>query len=202
MTAIAPEKTSVSLEEYYEFEWNSEIRNEYEDGKIIPMAYTSDNHMEIEKNLLTSLISCLKTKGAGKVFPSSKLISVEDCNQVYYPDLSVFLEPAQHKVVYKGKMKAATNPTVIIEILSGSTERKDKGKKARCYKSLPSLQQYVLISQEEMLVEIFTRQSGENEWLQKEYFKPSDILNIADCKIPLDEIYENVEFEEGEAASD
>jgi Uma2 family endonuclease len=199
-TAIAPDKEKISLETYFEQEWDSETRNEFEEGKVIAMPYATKNHIRLVRNLSRLLDVCTQSSTA-EVFTNDLMIQVEDCNRFYYPDLSVFTEPVEEEI-YIGKMKAAVNPAVIIEILSESTEKRDRGTKKRCYQTLPSLRQYVLVSQEEMLVEVFTRHNGGDEWLHKEYYRPDDQVLIADFKIPLKDIYQKVVFEEGEKVSD
>ncbi len=188
----------ISLEEYFEREFNSETRNEFIDGQIRHIPYASENHRQIVHNLDLRLGICLNAKEE-KVFTNDTLIYWWDCNKGYYPDVAVFPSDIEYRD-YKGKMKAALNPTALIEVLSESTEHVDRGEKWKCYQQIPSLNQYILVSQDEMLVEVFTRYNGSDEWLNKHIRKEEQFLTIGDCRISLREIYQKVKF--GNAASD
>lgn len=84
-----------------------------------------------------------------------------------------------------------TNPTIIIEVLSSSTEAYDRGKKFNCYKTLPSFQQYVLVSSEEFLVETFDK-TKEEKWLLSSEILAEKKVKIGDCEILLADIYNKI----------
>ena len=88
------------------------------------------------------------------------------------------------------------NPTVIFEVLSESTEAYDRGVKFGHYRRIPSLREYVLVSQDRMLVERYTRQG--DDWLLSEFTRPDQSLRLEsiDCTIPLDRIYAKVKFDQ------
>jgi Uma2 family endonuclease len=90
-------------------------------------------------------------------------------------------------------MKATLNPSVVIEILSDSTEQHDKTNKTRCYKKIPGLQQIVFLSQKEQHVRILENEAG--KWVDTEFYEPEDVPRIGDCDIPIQEIYRRVVFE-------
>jgi len=94
-------------------------------------------------------------------------------------------------------MKATLNPSVVIEILSDSTEQNDKTNKTRCYKKIPGLQQIVFVSQKEQHVRILENENG--KWVDTEYYEPEDLPHIGDCHVPLHEIYRRVSFEQAKA---
>ena len=84
------------------------------------------------------------------------------------------------------------NPSVVIEILSNSTEYLDKTTKTRCYKKIPGLRQIVFVAQKEKHVRILERE-GER-WIDTEFYEENDVPRIGDCDVPLNEIYRKVEF--------
>ncbi len=183
---------SISLEDYFVFESKAEGRHEFIDGKIVAMAYTSPEHGIIAHNLDVMLGMCVREKDC-QVFTGDRMLFAKDCNQVFYPDLLIVC--GEHKFYPAGpKMKATLNPSVVIEILSDSTEHLDKTSKTRCYKKIPGLKQIVLLSQKEQHVRILENEDG--KWVDTEYYEPEDLPRIGDCEIPLHEIYRRVVFEE------
>ncbi len=197
MTAQArsmPQPTATlatTLEEYFAFEMKAEGRHEFIDGKIVAMAYTSEPHGKIASNLNRLLGNCLLGKSCD-VYSGDRMLFVKDCNQVFYPDLLVVC--GEHKFYPAGpKMKATLNPSVVIEILSDSTEHLDKTNKTRCYKKIPGLQQIVFVSQKEQHIRILENEAG--KWIDTEFYEPEDVPRIGECDVPLHEIYRRVEFE-------
>lgn len=194
MTAQArlmPQPTPTTLEEYFAYEMKAEGRHEFIDGKIVAMAYTSPEHGIIAHNLDVMLGICTRAKDC-QVFTGDRMLFIKACNQVFYPDL--LLVCGEHKFYQAGpKMKATINPSVVIEILSDSTEQNDKTNKTRCYKQIPGLRQIVFLSQKEQHVRILENEDG--KWVDTEYYEPEDVPRIGDCDIPLQEIYRRVEFE-------
>jgi len=182
---------SISLEDYFAFELKAEGRHEFIDGKIVAMACTSEPHGKIASNLNRLLGNCLLEK-ACDVYSGDRMLFVKDCNQVFYPDLLIVR--GAHKFHQAGtKMKATLNPSVVIEILSDSTEQNDKTNTTRCYKKIPGLQQIVFVSQKEQYVRVLENEDG--KWVDTEYYEPENVPHIGDCDIPLHEIYRRVEFE-------
>lgn len=199
MTLEAVQTRKISLEEYFEMEYAARERHEFVNGEIRTMPYTTENHQLIVANFLAFLVFSFRDKDK-KVLASDRLIFAPECNKTYYPDLSIFPDTIEYKV-YKGKMKAALNPVTIIEVLSDSTEAIDRGEKFACYKTIPSLKQYVLVSQNEIKVEVFTRQDAHNEWLYKEYDDENEAVEIGENQVPVQEIYRKVDFEKVEGKS-
>ncbi len=94
----------------------------------------------------------------------------------------------------KQGLDALTNPYIVIEILSNSTESYDRGEKYECYQTLESLKEYVLVSAKKRKVEVFARNTP-YEWIQRIYNDENSIVKIGDCEIELAEIYRMVNFE-------
>ncbi len=181
-----------SLAEYFEYEYVAEEKHEYLSGEIVAMGYASERHNIIVSNLMLLLGLCLR-KGNCKVMTSSRMVYVEECNKVFYPDIVIVCE--SEKFTYSKNMDAETNPSVVIEVLSNSTENEDRGSKMTCYKKIKGLKQYILISQKQKYVEIHERMS-EKSWLSTEYTESDTKLQIGDCEVVLEEIYEKIVFEE------
>ena len=185
------EAPAATLEEYFAFEIKAEGRHEFVDGKIVAMAYTSEAHGKIASNLNRLLGNCLLEK-ACDVYSGDRMLYIKACNQVFYPDLLVVC--GEHSFYQSGpKMKATLNPSVVIEILSDSTEQHDKTNKTRYYKKIPGLQQIVFLSQKEQHVRILENEAG--KWVDTEFYEPEDVPRIGDCDIPIQEIYRRVVFE-------
>jgi len=181
----------ITLEDYFAFELKATGKHEFIDGKIVAMAYTSPEHGIIVHNLDVTLGLCTRENDC-QVFAGDRMLLVKACNQVFYPDL--LLVCGTHQFHQAGpNMKATLNPSVVIEILSDSTEQTDKTKKTRCYKKIPGLKQIVFVSQKEQHLRILENEDG--KWVDTEYYEPQDLPRIGGCDIPLQEIYRRVEFE-------
>lgn len=185
-------KKGVTLEEYFEFELKAERRHEFIGGKIEAMAYTSPEHGLLVSNLGLALGICLRDKDCS-IFLGDRMLFVRDCGDVFYPDLLIVCGKHEFYPVRKN-MKATLNPSVVVEVLSDSTEYLDKTTKTRCYKKIPGLRQIVFISQKEKHVRILERE-GER-WIDTEFYEENDVPRIGDCDVPLNEIYRKVEFAE------
>ena len=197
MTTEAQSKpVKISLAEYFEMEFRSEKRHEYHDGLVVEMTYASDNHELIVANLLRILGNCLLDSDC-VVYPSNRMLYVPACNKVFYPDASIYCSKRE-TYRYSENMTALLNPSVLIEVLSDSTQRDDKEKKWRCYRQTTSLKQYVLIAQDEFYIKTLNRTTTENEWLQIETDDEDAILKIGDCDVSMSDIYRNTVFESGE----
>jgi Uma2 family endonuclease len=191
-------QTLISTEDYFEMEYASETRHEFIDGEIRAMPYTTENHQLIITNLLTVLGSFFITRKE-KVLSSDRLLFVEACSAAYYPDVTIFPANIEYKP-YRGKMMAALNPPVIIEVLSESTAHIDRGAKLHCYKTISSLKQYLLISQDEKRVEVYNRHNGSDEWLYTDFVRDEQTVNIGGCAVSIKDIYRKVAFETAKKA--
>lgn len=136
----------MSVSEYLVFERESEIRHELVDGYLYSMTGASDRHEEIAANLLAALHQHLKGSGC-RVYGSNLKIRVGD--DFLYPDLFVRCAAERGDSYFK------TDPKLVIEVLSPNTQRYDRGDKRLAYQSLPSLEEYVLVSQDEPSIEIY-----------------------------------------------
>ena len=183
-------------EEYLKFEREAEERHEFIDGKIIKMAGESLSHSRICMNLAVEFGSRLRGKNCEGLSPNMKVRTTTK-SLFAYPDLTIVCgEPKFHDV----KKDVLINPKVIFEVLSPSTERYDRGEKFQYYKNeTPSLADYILVSQDQILVEQFTKQENES-WLYRSCSKAEDILRIEsiEAEVALQDIYMRVGFPQAE----
>ena len=177
-----------ALEAYFNLEYKAERRHEFIDGKVVAMAYTSEEHGTIVSNLNRLLGNCLLEQDCS-VYASDRMVLVPGCNGSFYPDVLVVCGEHQFYQVHKN-MRATLNPSVIVEVLSNSTEHIDKTHKTRCYKQIPSLRQMLFVAQDEMHVRILEKE-GE-KWVDTEFYENEAVLRIGECLIPLPEVYRRV----------
>jgi Uma2 family endonuclease len=177
--------------EYLELEAQAEFRSEYHDGEIVPMTGGSINHNRIVGNLNAALKIALKGQ-AYEVFANDLRLWLSQYRRYFYPDLMVI---AGEPLFHESRNDTIINPIVIVEVLSRSTSSYDKGEKFRFYRSLPGLQEYILIDQYSFYIEQFVKAS-EGKWLFGDRESSDAILKFSslDLQIPLSEIYERVEF--------
>jgi Uma2 family endonuclease len=193
-----------TVEEYLALERASEERHEFLDGQIYAMAGESNEHADISVNLVRELSSQLKgtpcrvwTKDS-KVLSGPAIRSYKSIKGLFsYPDIVVVCgEPRfldEHRDVL-------LNPTLIIEVLSPSTESFDRGEKFRRYRThLASLTDYVQVSQALPLIEHFRRQSND-EWVLSTVSDMAGSLHLAsiNCTLRMSEVYDRVTFPEEE----
>jgi Uma2 family endonuclease len=172
-------------EEYLALERNEKFKSEYKNGYITAMSGTSPEHNTIALNFASEIRAQFKGK-PGDVYMSDVRLRVTPTGLYTYPDVMAVCGGAQFA---EGDLETLLNPTMIAEVLSRSTERYDRGDKFEDYRTLPSLMEYVLLSQEEVMVERFVRQ-GE-KWVRTEYrdIEESLVLDSIGCVIPLRELY-------------
>jgi Uma2 family endonuclease len=158
------------------------------------MAGVSPNHETIVVNLSAELRN--NTRGRGcRVFSSNLKVKVPIYPPYRYPDVTAFCGEPIYENFYG--LEVLVNPSLIVEILSPSTESFDLTDKFTYYKSIESFTEYLLISQDRPHVVLYTKQD-EQVWLHREYNNLSETIYLSsmDCKISLAEIYLDIEFEE------
>jgi Uma2 family endonuclease len=175
-----------TVEEYLELEKTSEIRHEYVYGKLIPMAGESKLANRIAGNCYAFFLEALQEEVFEMYIHDVRLMV--DSKLYRYPDLVVV------PVTDDSDPYATTQPILIIEVLSPSTENIDRGEKLRQYSRLPSLQYYLLISQEEPLVEMYSRLDG--RWVLDFFTDLEEIISlpVLQTDLPLKVIYQKVKF--------
>lgn len=165
-----------------------ELKSEYVDGQILPAPRANLTHNGIVWNLAGELGNRLRGKPF-HVLISRMRIKVRSTEMYAYPDIVLVQgEP----LLEDEHQDTLLNPTILIEVLSPSTERYDRGDKWAHFRQLETLQTYVLVAQDEVRVETFTRRG--DEWIYAEASGAAGVLNLpaAGCSVPLDAIYEPV----------
>ena len=191
---LPEEKTKYTLEEYLELDHASEEKIEFWDGHIFTLAGASPNHNRIQRNTMFALHLKLRGKSC-EVFPSDMRVKVPGYLPYRYPDLSALCGEAKFEKL--GKQELFVNPSLIVEVLFGSTEAFDRSYKFTYYKSIESFVEYVLIAHDRPHVSQFVKQS-DNSWLNHEFnsLEDSFYLSSLDCDLALADVYEAVEFPE------
>ena len=180
----------VSPEEYLALERKAEYKSEYIDGLIYAMAGGSERHNLIAANIIIALGAQLRTRPC-RVYPSDLKVRVPNSTRFFYPDVSVICGDTQFA---DDEKDVILNPVLIVEVLSESTAAYDRGKKFLSYQQIDTLKEYLLVSQDEFLVECYARQNSDT-WL---YFKmsgldsPSLIMPYLQCELDLRDIYNKV----------
>ncbi len=188
------EKRYYSIEEYLALEEVAEYKNEYRNGEIVPMTGTTTNHNEIVTNLCAHLKFALRGQNY-RVFLGDVRLWIPRYRQYTYPDLMIISgEP-----IYEGTNQTTVmNPFFIVEVLSKSTQDYDRGTKFNYYRSIPQMQEYILIDQYQFLVEQFYKNS-EGKWVLNEYESENLTLSLQSInfQISMTDIYEQINFATG-----
>jgi Uma2 family endonuclease len=177
----------LTVEEYLKSEQDGEIRHEYVAGQIYVMAGASEAHNLIAGNIFALLRPHLRGSLCRAFVSDMKVkIKAQQADIFYYPDLLVTCDPNDNKKYFK------TNPNLIVEVLSDSTETTGKRKKRMNYQSLDSLQEYILVSQDRVRVEIYRRDDRGN-WIVETLGKNNILqLDSVGLTLTMADIYEDV----------
>jgi Uma2 family endonuclease len=191
MSAIPHQPVQMSESEYLDFERNSEFKHEYINSEIFAMAGASDEHNLIVASLIIAIGSQLRGSNC-KIYPSDMRVKIEATGSYLYPDILVL---CGEKKFAAGSFDTLLNPTLIIEVLSPSTEAYDRGKKFADYRKIPSLQEYILISQDKASVERYSR-GGAGEWTLIEFEGLDAKLELSSIgsTLALADVYEQISF--------
>ncbi|MBZ0289024.1 MAG: Uma2 family endonuclease [Anaerolineae bacterium] len=191
---MALPKTHMTPEEYLTFERASEEKHEYYAGEIFAMTGASENHNLIAGSTYAALYAQLRKRPCN-VYPSDMRVKVHATGLYTYPDITIVCGTPE---LEDNNIDTLLNPTVIIEVLSPSTEAYDRGKKFRHYKTIKSLQDYILISQDSMRIEHFALR--DNEWVYADAEVPNAVITLPsiDCTLRLSDVYEKITFDKPE----
>lgn len=180
-------------EQYLALEREAEYKSEYINGQIFAMSGASREHDLIAVNLIRELSSQLRGRPC-ELHISDMRVKVSPTGMYTYPDVTVVCGEPQFEDVH---VDTLTNPTLIIEILSPSTEAYDRGEKFAHYRRLPSLTDYVLVAQDTVQIEHYVRQDNTGgHWDFTVTSDPSGTLHLPSigCNVIVRDIYERVEF--------
>ena len=181
---------AISPAEYLVQERAAEYKSEYYNGHPYVLAGASERHNTISGNVFVELHTALKQRPC-KVYTNDLKVATPGLYKFFYPDVVVVCGTPQF---HDSEKDVVLNPLLIIEVLSESTERYDRGQKFQTYQQIESLREYVLVAQNDFVVETFSLQDN-GDWL---YHKASGLNNIITltalgCQLALADIYAKVE---------
>jgi Uma2 family endonuclease len=179
----------ITPEEYLEIERKAESKSEYYKGEVFAMAGASRAHNRIVGNLIGQFYQQLRNSTC-EAYPSDMRVQVSDA--YLYPDVSVVCGESR---LADGQFDNLINPTLIVEVLSPSTEAYDRIVKFELYQGIESLQQYLMVSADRLEMDLCTRQSDGTWLLSKltQWHDAADLRSIG-CRLAAADVYENVQF--------
>lgn len=185
-TAISEKR--FTLDEYFKYEEQAVYKSEFHNGKIIPMAGGTIAHARIITNILK--IFGLLEDDSFEVYSSELKIYIPAYNHSVYSDGLIIVGAPE---MYEGGNQAILNPTLIVEVLSDSTEKYDRGEKFRKYQTLPSFQEYMLIDQKMAAVDVLQKE-GERNWRMRTSIGLDDEVHLKtiDATLKMSDIYRKV----------
>lgn len=186
-----PAKRRYSPAEYLALEEQATERHEYRNGEIIPMAGGTTAHNSIAVNFLAFAKFGLRGQGY-RPFMGDVKLWIPQPPQYTYPDVMLVKGQPEH---HGEGTTIITNPQVIVEVLSRSTQAKDQTEKFRYYRSIPSFQEYILISQYDYYAEQYVKTEN-GKWLLGEYSGADATITLATVELSLSfqDLYEDVDF--------
>ncbi|RKU32071.1 hypothetical protein C6497_00085 [Candidatus Poribacteria bacterium] len=184
-------RTHFTPDEYLVLERKAAYKSEYFRGEIVAMSGASRAHNLITLDIATELNNQLRGQGC-EVYSSDMRVRIAHSEAYFYPDVVVACNQPKFEDVF---MDSITNPVIIIEVLSPSTEEYDRGEIFELYKQLPSLKEYILVAQEKFTVEHYAIR--DTEWDVNISENPTDILTLSTirCTLTLKDIYRRVDLD-------
>ncbi|MCY3724394.1 Uma2 family endonuclease [Candidatus Poribacteria bacterium] len=190
MSSIAA-RTYLTPEEYIAVERKATLKSEYLSGEIVAMSGASNEHNLITMNTANGLYNQVTERGC-RVYGSDMRVGISTGVSYFYPDVTIVCdEPRFEDDVFD----TLINPRVVIEVLSDSTANYDRGEKFIRYRQLESLQEYILISQDQVHIEHYLRQG--KQWILSEFSALENVLPLVsiEAELSLGQVYRFVEFE-------
>ncbi len=180
----------ITPEEYLRLERQSEEKHEYYNGEVFAMPSANENHNIVMGSALSALYGQLRKRPC-QIYPSDMRVRIPATGLYTYPDISVVCGTTEFE---DDGVDTLLNPTIIIEVLSSSTEQYDRGKKFQHYRTIPSLQEYILIAQDSVRIEHYARQG--DQWILTDAKSIDSVLTLPsiDCMLALSDVYEKVNF--------
>jgi Uma2 family endonuclease len=187
--SLLPNNRHMTAEEYLVFERASDTKHEFFDGELIDLAWINIDHAQLVHNISGLLYTQRRLQGCLTITNNLR-IRIGKARAYTYPDVPVICGEPQFADEQKDVL---LNPTIIFEILSPSTEVIDRVRKFAYYLELPSLQSYLLVTQDHPQIEHYIRQTDES-WVYSKVSTLADQVTLpsANCTLRLEEIYENV----------
>lgn len=192
VAAISTTQKRYSPEEYLALEAESEVKHEYRDGEIIEMVGGTTNHNTITLNFVFCFLSCFRNSDY-KIYSSDVRLWIPATRKYTYPDAMI----VKGEPIYTDTSQVTiTNPMVIAEVLSSSTQNYDQSEKFDAYRSIPNFSEYLLIDQYQCYIKHFAK-TAENKWLLTDCKDINTTLSLAsiDFDLALGELYKGIVFE-------
>ncbi|BAY12483.1 Uma2 family endonuclease [Calothrix sp. NIES-2098] len=179
-------------EEYLELEEAADYKSEYIDGQIIPMAGGTINHNQIALNLSSELNFAFK-KQHYRVYMGDVRLWIAQKRTYTYPDVMILADEPEY---FNNRLDIIVNPQVIVEVLSKSTKGYDREGKFEAYRTIPTFQEYLLIDQNRIHVEQYSK-TGKKQWALREYDEEDEAIALVTVpfEISLQDLYNKVQFE-------
>ncbi len=184
-------KQMMTVADYLEWEERQEFKHEYIDGEIIEMTGGTADHSIIKVNILLCLGNRVNRQDF-TIYNGDMRVQVAESRYIY-PDLSV----ARDQAVYEDARELSLlNPIFVVEVTSPSSETRDRGDKLDFYSDLPSIEAYLIVDQERLRAELYTR--AEDGWRLRLFTSADDVipLTMLNCDLPLAQVYLDISFEE------
>lgn len=190
MSASAQEY--ITTDQYFTLEEGSDVKHEYYRGVIYAMTGGTARHNLIVANMIALLHGQLRGTSC-HVFPSDLRLKIESAGLYTYPDISVICGPIFYA---DNRQDTVTNPMVLIEILSPSTENYDRGKKFEHYRTIETLQEYIVVAQDRIHIEHHIRQD-DHRWLLVDFFAADQVVQAGSihCTLSVELVYEDITFD-------
>jgi Uma2 family endonuclease len=182
--ALKPQLTAA---DYLDGERTSDTRHEFVDGHVFAMAGAGESHNLITGNVFAKLRNLVRG-GPCRVFISDMKLNVVEWNAFYYPDVMVVCDADDTQPYFK------QSPCLVVEVLSPSTASTDRREKMLAYRTVPSLRDYLLISQDKRRVELF-RRAADGTWAEAVVVDAGEVaLESVQTSLALNDIYEDVKL--------
>lgn len=177
-------------DEYLAMERGAPFRSEYRDGRIYALAGATARHNRIVLNVGSGLLTRFRG-GRCATYVNDLRVRIERDNRYVYPDVAALCEPPRFQ---DDVLDTLMNPSLVVEVLSDTTEAYDRGEKFAAYRQIDTLREYVLVAQDRMSAERYRRNG--DLWTLTPFDAPADVLDLESvgASLPLVEIYEGVEL--------
>ena len=188
MEAIALSEKLFTVQEYLEFEEQSDVRHEFHFGKLYPISGTSDVHNEIVHDIHTLIKNAFRQRGC-KVYSENVKLELIKNGKFNYPDVMLTCDEDD-----KNSKFIKRHPSLIVEVLSKSTADYDRTDKFEDYKTIASIQYYLLVESRWQYIELFTRTEAENLWTYQSFTKMTDLIAFPklDFQMSVADIYNDL----------
>jgi Uma2 family endonuclease len=187
-----PDRAKMTEEEYLAIERAAETKSEFHDGEMYAMSGANRPHILATGNLFGEIRNQLKGRDC-EVYSNDMRVNIKETGSYTYPDV---VAVCGERRFAENEIDNLLNPTLIVEVLSPSTEDFDRNLKFDRYSRIASLKEYVLVSQDRMQVDRYRRQDELTGWFFRRFHHPDEVLDLESigCAVPLSEIYARVEL--------